>query len=78
MKKQTPNICLQPSHPEHARSFDADDACDDSRAGANDSDFVVCEVCQSNVSKEDVAHVHFKGKAKKVCPECAAAMKGIA
>ena len=26
-------MCLQPSHPEHARPRDAEDSCDDFRAG---------------------------------------------
>jgi hypothetical protein len=79
MKKQAPTICLQPSHPEHARSFDADDACDDFRAGnTNESDFVVCDVCKSKVAKGDTAHVHIKGEVKKICPECVTAIKGFA
>ena len=33
MKKVPVDICLQPDHPEHARPMDAEDACDDFRAG---------------------------------------------
>jgi hypothetical protein len=33
MKKIPLDICLQPDHPEHARPMDAEDACDDFRAG---------------------------------------------
>jgi hypothetical protein len=78
MKKQASDICLSPSHPEHARSFDSDEACDDFRAGNNNErDFAVCDVCKSAVSENDAAHVHIKGKIKKICPECATAIKGI-
>jgi len=33
MVRQSLDICLQPDHPEHARPMDAEDACDDFRAG---------------------------------------------
>jgi hypothetical protein len=33
MKKLPREICLQPSHAEHARPMERDEACDDGRAG---------------------------------------------
>jgi len=32
MKKISREICLQPSHPEHARPMEEDEPCDDFRA----------------------------------------------
>lgn len=78
MKKQPLDICLQPSHPEHARSSTVDDACDDFRAGgATEKDMTVCDVCESDIPAGDATQVHIKGKVKKICPECATAIKGI-
>jgi hypothetical protein len=33
MKKLPLDVCIQPAHAEHARPMDAEDACDDGRAG---------------------------------------------
>ena len=33
MKKVPKEICLQPNHAEHARPMEAEEACDDFRAG---------------------------------------------
>jgi hypothetical protein len=33
MKQIPVDMCLQPSHPEHVRPMDAEDTCDDFRAG---------------------------------------------
>ena len=33
MKKMKLDICIQPSHAEHARPMEDEDACDDFRAG---------------------------------------------
>ena len=33
MKKTPLDICIQPSHPEHARPMEDENACDDFRAG---------------------------------------------
>ena len=35
MRKVSKEICLQPSHPEHARSMQSDEPCDDFRAGTS-------------------------------------------
>jgi hypothetical protein len=37
-----------------------------------------CEVCESNVSEEKIKHIKIKGKIKKVCEGCIAAIKGLA
>jgi hypothetical protein len=33
MKKSSVDICVQPAHAEHSRPMDAEDPCDDGRAG---------------------------------------------
>ena len=37
-----------------------------------------CEICESYVSEENIKHISIKGKNKKVCEECIAAIKGFA
>jgi len=37
-----------------------------------------CEICESDVSEEMIKHINIKGKNKKVCEECIAAIKGFA
>ena len=33
MTKMPLDVCIQPAHAEHSRPMDAEDACDDGRAG---------------------------------------------
>ncbi len=37
-----------------------------------------CEVCESDVSEEKIKHIKIKGKIKKICEGCVAAIKGFA
>ena len=37
-----------------------------------------CEVCKTEISEEKIKHIKIKGKIKKVCDGCIAAIKGFA
>ena len=37
-----------------------------------------CEICESDVSDDEIKHIKIKGKIKKVCDGCIAAIKGFA
>jgi len=37
-----------------------------------------CDVCSCEFEEEKIKHVHIKGKQKKICEECIAAIKGFA
>ena len=37
-----------------------------------------CEICESDVSEENIKHISIKGKIKKVCDGCITAIKGFA
>jgi hypothetical protein len=36
-----------------------------------------CEVCKSDASEDNIKHIKIKGKIKKVCDGCIAAIKGF-
>jgi hypothetical protein len=36
-----------------------------------------CVVCSCEFEGEKMKHIHIKGKPKKICPECIAAIKGF-
>jgi hypothetical protein len=37
-----------------------------------------CVVCSCELEEETMKHIHIKGKQKKICQECVAAIKGFA
>jgi hypothetical protein len=37
-----------------------------------------CVVCSCEFDEENMRHIHIKGKPKKICKECVAAIKGFA
>jgi len=37
-----------------------------------------CEVCNCDVPNEEIKHIEIKGKVKKICKGCVAAIKGFA
>ena len=37
-----------------------------------------CDLCEAEVTDENIKHVHIKGKVKNVCEGCVAAVKGLA
>jgi hypothetical protein len=39
---------------------------------------VKCVVCNCEFEKEKIKHIPVKGKPKKICQECIAAIKGFA
>jgi len=39
---------------------------------------VKCVVCNCEFKEEKIKHIHIKGKPKKICQECIAAIKGFA
>jgi hypothetical protein len=39
---------------------------------------VKCAVCSCEVGEKDIEHIEVKGKVKKICQECVAAIKGLA
>jgi len=39
---------------------------------------VKCVVCNCEIEEEKIKHIHIKGKPKKICQECIAAIKGFA
>ncbi|HUT00322.1 MAG TPA: hypothetical protein VMY59_08405 [Candidatus Thermoplasmatota archaeon] len=38
---------------------------------------VKCDVCSCEFKEEKIKHIHVKGKPKKICQECVAAIKGF-
>ena len=85
MDKVPLDICTQPAHPEHARPMEQEDACDEFRAGwkrksevMSISSCEVCCVCGEEHGLDDINHVEIKGKEKKICKQCATAIKGFA
>jgi len=37
-----------------------------------------CMICSCEFEEEDIRHIPIKGKPKKICEECIAAIKGFA
>jgi hypothetical protein len=37
-----------------------------------------CEVCECEAPEEKIRHIEIKGKIKKICEGCVAAIKGFA
>ena len=37
-----------------------------------------CELCNCDISDEKIKHINVKGKVKKICEGCVAAIKGFA